>query len=95
MDWVENMVADRLLELAACLAGPAVQFEAADNRMLATLEANPGTIHSLFEFETALCAAGGCCATTRADPPPPCPPGYTTEPETCRATDTTFIWRHR
>jgi hypothetical protein len=26
MDWVENMVADRLLELAACLAGPAVQL---------------------------------------------------------------------
>jgi hypothetical protein len=75
VDWVENMVADRLLFLANSCGGPTPDL--ADRTMLMALESNPGHIHSLFEFETALCASTpACCAFTRAAAPQRCPPGY-------------------
>ena len=49
----------------------------------AVLDANPGGIHRLWEFEQALCAAGVCCAAIRTMPPLDCPDGYSDDGESC------------
>jgi hypothetical protein len=74
LDWVENLVANRLLDLAACVG---------DRAMVQTLEANPGTIHSLHQFETRLCTGRSCCGMVRAAPAA-CPPSYINDGLTCR-----------
>jgi hypothetical protein len=74
LDWVEDMVANRLLDLASCVG---------NQTMVTTLEANPGVIHSLFQFETRLCAANSCCGLQRSAPGP-CPPDYFNDGLTCR-----------
>jgi hypothetical protein len=81
VDWVENMVADRLLGLANSCAG--LTPDAADAAMLSVLRANPEGIHRLWEFEVALCAAGICCGTARTVPPADCPPGFNDDGESC------------
>jgi hypothetical protein len=78
--WVEHMIADELLYAAACAGGG--DPEAGDRIMVETLAANPGIIHSLYEFETALCARGHCCPGM-AVVPPDCPPGFDLVGEFC------------
>jgi hypothetical protein len=86
MDWVEMMVGNQLLDLAECVGGgtsPA-QLDAGDNLILQTLRDNPGTIHSLIEFENELCNSveGGCCGLDRGTIAS-CPPGYDNHGLTC------------
>lgn len=82
VDWVENMIADRILDIAddGCAGATPDQADAALVRML---EANPGTIHSLFEFETRLCESGLCCDVVRSTAPDRCPPAYDDHGLTC------------
>ncbi len=85
LDWNEDLIANRLLELAAMLknSGGADTFDGADRILLETLENSPGAIHSIYEFEQALHARQPNFIALR-DPPPPCPPGYTNDGATCR-----------
>lgn len=92
LDWVEHMIADRLLDLAACVG--AGDLDAGDRAMVQTLEANPGTIHRLYDFETALCSTRSCCGLERPDVPY-CPPAYTDDGLTCRAPDGSVISHYR
>ena len=84
VDWVENMVSDRLLEIAdsGCLG---TTSNAVDSAMVGVLERHPGGIHSALEFETALCAdVPGCCSSVmRPFTTGRCPPGWDTLPLTC------------
>ncbi|MBX2802044.1 MAG: hypothetical protein KTR31_30465 [Myxococcales bacterium] len=91
MDWVELMIQDRLLALADQVGGG--DPDTGDRIMVETLQANRGTIHSLFDFETALCAANPCGSLQRTTPPPTCPPGYSDHGLTC-AGPTSHIIRH-
>jgi hypothetical protein len=80
MDWVELMVSDRLLELAECVGGG--NNDLGDRIMVDTLEANPETIHSLYQFETALCGSRSCCGLERPEPPV-CPDGFGNDGTSC------------
>ena len=73
-DWNEHLIANRLLQLSE---GSGV----GDRMMVETLQSNPGTIHSLFDFESRLNAHLG-----RLPPPTPaaCPPGFHDDGATCR-----------
>jgi hypothetical protein len=71
MDWVEAMVADRLLTLASCVGGD--DLDAGDRILVETLQANPESIHTLWQFETALGCTTMCCARAA---PTRCPPEY-------------------
>jgi hypothetical protein len=75
-DWVENLVANRLMDLANCST-------VGDSAMVQTLENNPGTLHSLFAFETALCSSFDCCGLERSAPAA-CPLDYHNDGLTCR-----------
>jgi hypothetical protein len=75
VDWVEILVSDRLTELSKCVGASA---------MVETLENNPRAIHSLYEFETKLCASRSCCGLEDRRPPGDCPPGYHDDGLTCR-----------
>lgn len=92
LDWVEDMIADRLLDLAQCVGG--TDLDAGDRILVETLEANPGTIHRLFDFEQALCSTHSCCGLERSDPPF-CPPDYTDDGVTCRGPDGSVISHYR
>jgi hypothetical protein len=82
-DWVEQMIADRIFALADTGCAGATTYEA-DATMMRVLEENPGTIHSLYEFERALCEAQiACCTFTRTTPPEICPPDYEDRGLTC------------
>ncbi len=75
LDWNEHQIANKLWDYSR-LPG------SSDRLMVEVLEANPGTIHSLYDFEKALFARLGM----RAPPAPPsCPPGYTDDGATCRS----------
>ncbi|MEQ1503306.1 MAG: hypothetical protein ABMB14_13800 [Myxococcota bacterium] len=90
LDWVETLIADHLLDLAECVGDgtPAV----GDREMLRTLEDNRGSIHSMWEFEEALCAAHDCCGLDRTEAPPKCPPGYEDDGLSCRGFG--YVIRH-
>lgn len=89
MDWVEFMVADRLMFLADSGCAGATP-DAADATMIRVLSNHPcdsvagtcraGTgVHRLREFEAFLCGdVPACCPLTlaRPTPPPHCPPGW-------------------
>lgn len=92
LDWVEDMITDRLLDLAECVG--AGDLDAGDRIMVETLQANPGTLHRLFDFETALCSANSCCGLERPDVPF-CPPDYTDDGITCRGPDGSVISHYR
>jgi hypothetical protein len=73
-DWNENLVGQALLGLS-------VQSGAGEQVMIEVLRLNPGSIHSLHEFETALARR-----LSHAAPPAPadCPPNYRNDGATCR-----------
>lgn len=79
-DWNENLVANRLLDLAVPPPG-AAWAGVGDLAMIEVLEQNPGAIHSLHEFEVKLAARQSAPA-----PPDPasCPPDYADDGATCR-----------
>lgn len=72
--WNESAIGNRLFADSQ-LPG------ASDRVMLEVLEQNPGTIHSLHEFELALFKRLGRAAPAT---PPACPPLYTDDGATCR-----------
>ncbi|HKO95234.1 MAG TPA: hypothetical protein VJU61_28960, partial [Polyangiaceae bacterium] len=83
LDWNEDLIAQRLLYLAGRVKQQlGVGDDAADRVMVDTLRANPGTIHSIYEFELALALRLGI--PPFRPQPPPCPPGYTNDGATCR-----------
>lgn len=84
LDWVEYMIADRLLDLSDLVGGG--DADKGDRILLETLEGNPGTLHSLYQFETALCGAHDCGALARGAPPS-CPPNYADDGLSCRGPD--------
>ena len=64
--------------------------------MVETLQAaGNGTIHSLWDFEQALCATHSCGTLERTVRPPVCPPEYTNDGVTCRAPDGSIISHYR
>lgn len=83
-DWVEYMIADRLLDLSDCVGGG--DADRGDRILLETLQDNPNILHSLYQFETALCGAHDCCDLARAAPAS-CPPDYSDDSATCRGPD--------
>jgi len=73
--FVENMIANRLVADS--------QLPHSSRRiMMEVLEENPGSIHSLHEFETRLFARIGMKSLPPA--PPACPIGWTDDGATCR-----------
>ena len=81
MDWVENMVRDRLFELSTCAGADENE---ADLALFTVLESNRDRVHSLFDFETELCrSVPACCPFVRTDPPNDCPPDWHHAGETC------------
>jgi hypothetical protein len=94
-DWVEHMIADRILALADTGCAGATTDEA-DATMVRVLEENYGAIHYLHELERALCEAQlACCTYTRATPPPICPPLFTAFGSDCSGPGGELIRRHR
>lgn len=81
LDWNEKQVAKRLYELSQA---PGVGHEG----MVEILRNNPGTIHSLIEFEQRYCATfpnTQFCANNRPKRvKPSCPPNYIDDGATCR-----------
>jgi len=82
-DWNEHLVANRLLELAKLSPGH-------DSTMVDVLISNPGTIHTLYEFERRLYDFIKVRFPTIPEPfprppaPAACPPDYTNDGATCR-----------
>lgn len=74
LHWNENQIADRLFTLSR-LPG------SSDALMVDILVTNPGSIHTLFEFESRLNARLGLPAPPT---PPQCPPTFTDDGATCR-----------
>lgn len=83
LDWNEELIGERL-RLMSVSVGPGF--------MVRVLLSNPGTIHTLRDFEERYCAAVGPSTRnpfckdgvpTRAAPPS-CPPGFTDDGATCR-----------
>ncbi|MEZ4235174.1 MAG: hypothetical protein R3F59_03230 [Myxococcota bacterium] len=93
VDWVEHLLADRLLDLADCVGEG--DPDLGDRRMLQALEDNRGLVHSLFEFESALCADRECCGLDRAEPPAKCPPDYHDDGLSCSGPDGHVIRHYR
>lgn len=96
VDWVENMVSDRLYKLSAGLetsvcSSSDQRKSCAARKMIEVLERHPGQVHSLWDFETRYCQLhhtnNSLCRSrgvpTRAAPAS-CPPGYTDDGATCR-----------
>ena len=90
LDWNEDQIGKRLLELSNALCTPAAAG-ACRRRMVEVLEKNAGAIHSLWDFERRYCAlhASGnpfCRSQTspRRPAPAPCPPGFHDDGATCR-----------
>jgi hypothetical protein len=90
LDWNEDLIGKRLLELSGALCTPA-DPGTCRRRMVEVLEKNPGAIHSLWDFEKRYCAlhsAGNrfCRSSTtpRRTVPAPCPPGFHDDGATCR-----------
>lgn len=87
LEWNESLIGEHLqkLSLAAGAAGDR------DRIMVEVLEASPGKIHSMWEFEQKYCAklkgASKYCFTSgkpRRPKPQSCPPGYHDDGATCR-----------
>jgi hypothetical protein len=75
LHWNEHQIGNRLFDLARAA-------DVGDRVMLEVLESNPGTIHSLFDFESRLAARLHRPAPAA---PPSCPPGYHDDGATCRS----------
>jgi hypothetical protein len=90
LDWNEDLIGRRLVELSNSLCSATNRGECA-RKMIEVIERNPGTIHSLREFEVKYCelhfAANPQCRSrgvpARPDPAS-CPPGFHDDGATCR-----------
>lgn len=89
LDWNEDLIGKRLLELSNALCRPAGSG-ACRRGMVEVLEQNPGAIHSLWDFEKKYCAlhtGSRLCrpeGTPRRAKPASCPPGFHDDGATCR-----------
>jgi hypothetical protein len=91
-DWVENMIADHLLDLAECVGDG--DDDRGDRIMVETLEDTRGLVHSVQEFQQALCGAHDCCAL-ELPAPDKCPPEYNDDGASCRGPDGHVIRHYR
>jgi hypothetical protein len=89
LDWNEDLIGKRLLELSNGLCRPGTPGECR-RRMVEVLEKNPGAIHSLWEFEKKYCALNSGSRLCRPEgtplraAPASCPPGFHDDGATCR-----------
>jgi hypothetical protein len=89
LDWNEDLIGKRLLELSNALCRPSTSG-LCRRRMVEVLEKNPGSIHSLWDFEKKYCAlhtTSRLCrpeGTPRRAAPASCPPGFHDDGATCR-----------
>jgi len=81
LDWNEFLVAQRIYTLSQA-AG------VGHNEIVALMVANPGSIHTLIEFERAYCTRFNispyCSGNTPTRIKPDCPPGFNNDGATCR-----------
>lgn len=94
LDWVEHMVADRLFTLENTGCTGATTTDAADAVMVSVLANRTDAIHSIWEFEQALCSdVPACCPFIRTTRNEVCPPNWTTLAASCIGPDEQFITR--
>ncbi|MDC0682364.1 hypothetical protein [Sorangium atrum] len=74
-DWNEKRIANALLDLSDVVG---------DGAMIQVLEANPGAIHSLYEFQARLHVQNPAVPAPAAVPA--CPPGFSDDGATCSST---------
>jgi hypothetical protein len=87
LDWNEHAIGDRLLAMSGAVGPSATDAKF----MMDLLLANPGALHTMYEFERAYCRAlpsgtNAYCKNHAPERvhPPACPPDYTDDGATCR-----------